>query len=205
MIDNTGKRVDPKAALTVAVRSDGARSIVHTQNHQAGEEVSRTVHYVSGEQVEAGDLWEIKTTWKAKAKPIIAKWHRSPKNNCLTNLLGERFTSATETFVAEETIDGHRAARISRGSATEWYALDAGCAPLKNRHDFGNSVSEQQLIALIPGEPDPALFYAPASFKEVSPSGFSKVMMERLQLPCPERCWQSALRRDKKYEEQNNN
>ena len=80
-------------------------------------------------------------------------------------------TSMPETFAGEETIAGYRTAKIVSNVITAWYALDYGCALVKDRWGFTTGeVSEKELVALIPGEPDGALFAVPADAREVPPS-----------------------------------
>lgn len=118
------------------------------------------VEYAAGGRVAVGDLWDIKTTWKSRTKPIAANWHRDPRQNCMRSLSGAPFAAA-ESFLGEQMVHGNRAAAIQRGNATEWFALDQGCALLRAKHDFGDSISEQELIGFTPGEPDATLFHVP--------------------------------------------
>ena len=77
----------------------------------------------------------------------------------------------SDVFIAEETIAGYRTAKIVAGIITSWYALDYGCAPVKERWEFSpTEVSEKELVALVGGEPDPSLFDVPAHYREVLPS-----------------------------------
>jgi len=80
-------------------------------------------------------------------------------------------SSAPETEVGEETVAGYRTVKIMNNNVTAWYALDYGCAMVKDRWDFGGKeFTEKYLISLIGGEPDAALFDVPATAREVSPS-----------------------------------
>jgi hypothetical protein len=86
-------------------------------------------------------------------------------------MAGKPMTSPPETFVGEEIIAGYRTAKIADGIFTSWHALDYGCAPVKQRADFSaTEVSEKELVALVAGEPDAALFDVPAHYREVPPS-----------------------------------
>ena len=79
--------------------------------------------------------------------------------------------TAGETFQGEETIAGYRTAKIASDIITEWRALDYGCALVKDRWDFGpTEFTEKELVALVGGEPDAALFDVPANYREVPPS-----------------------------------
>jgi hypothetical protein len=80
-------------------------------------------------------------------------------------------TSTTETFVSEETVAGYRTAKVVSDVITAWYALEYGCALVKDRWGFETGeVSEKQLVALTGGEPNPALFEIPGNAAEVPPS-----------------------------------
>jgi len=80
-------------------------------------------------------------------------------------------TSPPETFLGEEIIAGYRTAKIADGLTTSWHALDYGCALVKDRWEFSaTEVSEKELVALVAGEPDAALFDVPAHYREVPPS-----------------------------------
>ena len=77
-------------------------------------------------------------------------------------------TSMTETFAGEETVAGYRTAKVASNVITAWYALDYGCALVKDRWGFETGeVSEKELVALTGGEPNPALFEVPANAKFV--------------------------------------
>jgi hypothetical protein len=84
--------------------------------------------------------------------------------------------STSETFLGAETVAGYRTAKIapakdSEGATTSWYALDYGCALVKQRWEFSTKeVSEKELVALVAGEPDATLFDVPANYREVPPS-----------------------------------
>ena len=65
--------------------------------------------------------------------------------------------------------------KITNNNATWWVALDYGCAMVKSRVDWGaQGVSEKNLVALIPGEPEAALFDVSAQFREAP---FSEMLL----------------------------
>ena len=107
---------------------------------------------------------------------------RDPDSKCLLSMAGPPMTfPSQDVFVGEETVAGYRTAKITAGIITSWYALDYGCALVKDRWEFSaTEVSEKELVALIAGEPDPSLFNVPAHYREVPPS-------ERLLGPKKER------------------
>ena len=79
--------------------------------------------------------------------------------------------ASDETFLGEETIGGYQTVKIGSGIVTEWRALDYGCALVKDRWDFSpTEFTEKELVALVGGEPDAALFDVPVKYREVPPS-----------------------------------
>jgi hypothetical protein len=91
---------------------------------------------------------------------------RDSGNNCLISGLNPQ-----EKPDGEDVIGGYRAVRLTYGSTTHWFALDYGCALIKDRAEWPDGqMSEKRLVALIPGEPGPSLFDDPAGFQEVPPS-----------------------------------
>jgi len=89
---------------------------------------------------------------------------RDPGNNCL-------ISGFPETPDGEEVIAGYRAVKLTSGVTAQWFALDYGCALIKDRAEWPDGqMSEKRLVALIPGEPAPSMFDDPAGFQEVPPS-----------------------------------
>lgn len=156
------------ARVTEAVRSDGSFVVrlAHKDETQATE---RTIYFASGIEVTINELAATKSTVLRKnAKPY--GWLRDPSSNCINSLAGEAFTSPPEFFAGEERVAGHRTVKLTHDNVTRWLAVDYGCATVKDRADWGSQgYSEWNLVALIPGEPDPALFEV-EQYKEVSPS-----------------------------------
>ena len=107
-------------------------------------------------------------------RALIRRWGfpapRDPKESC-TNA---QELSSGRVIDGEDNIGGHRAVRIVNvmGSRkfTMWYALDLACAVLQQRFQHETGETDQNLAAVIIGEPDAALFQLPTSLKEVPPS-----------------------------------
>ena len=150
---------------TYAVRSDGSRMM-----RWRGEGLQRVIYLASGFQVDTNDQTNTKSTIRKQSyKPLESQ--RDPSSMCVNSLAGMPITVPSEAFVGEETIAGYRTAKLSRNIITSWYALDYGCAPVKERWEFSaTEVSEKELVALVAGEPDPSLFDVPAHYREVLPS-----------------------------------
>lgn len=151
--------------FTHAVRSDGS-----TLFRSVGRGSQRTLYFSSGFQVDTNEGTNTKSSMR-RPNENPASWQRDPDSKCLNSLAGKPMTSAPEMFLGEETIAGYRTAKIASGITTSWYALDYGCALVKDRWDFSaTEVSENELVALVAGEPDANLFDVPAHYREVPPS-----------------------------------
>lgn len=150
---------------THAIRSDGS-SVMRF----VGRGSQRVIYLSSGFQVDTNEENNTKSSIR-RPNENPAAWQRDPDSNCVNSLAGTPMTFPAETFLAEEIIAGYRTAKIARGITTSWYALDHGCALVKDRWEFSaTEVSEKVLVALVPGEPDPSLFDVPARYREVPPS-----------------------------------
>jgi hypothetical protein len=127
------------------------------------------ISFVSGERVTTNDNTGRKSTVPLSDDP--AHWQRSPAAHCLANLAGEPATQRGEAVEAEEAIAGFRTVRIGSKGLTSWFALDHGCALVASRMDFGaEGMSEKELVALLPGDPEHNLFAVPSSYEEGPPS-----------------------------------
>lgn len=124
----------------------------------------------SGLQIKTNETMGIKTSMIGDSSPPGIS-QRDPISECVNSYAGKPFTHKPETFVGEEMVAGYRAAKIVRGSVTEWHALDYGCALVKDRWDFPTGdFSEKELVGLVGAEPNPTLFEVPTQYREVSPS-----------------------------------
>jgi hypothetical protein len=147
---------------TWALRSDGATALKIGE----GEKGTRLVHYPDGTRVEVSDHMRAKRTLSKLAE---SPSHRDPQKTC-ANPRGSASPDRPESSPTIDTVLGHRAARISRGAATNWYALDAGCALIKRTLTFdAGGASHLELVSLIPGEPSAVLFAVPADYREAAP------------------------------------
>ena len=151
--------------FTHAVRSDGSKLF-----RSIGKGSQRILYFSSGFQVDTNEEDKTKSSMR-RSNENPATWQRDPDSKCLNSLAGKPMTSARETFLGEETIAGYRTVKIADGIITSWYALDYGCALVKDRWDFSaTEVSEEELVGLVAGEPDANLFDVPAHYREVPPS-----------------------------------
>ncbi|MFN7920036.1 MAG: hypothetical protein U0Q16_08065 [Bryobacteraceae bacterium] len=158
---------------TTAVRSDGAR-VLRSESRVEPFASSRTINLPSGDEVIVDDIREIKMTTRSPNRSV-ASVIRDPRSNCLDSLAGSPVLSG-QSLLGTETVSGYRTVKMaSEKNMTWWFAVDHGCALVKFRAEWGEQgVTEQNLVALIPGEPQPDLFRTPASFREVLPSEFHK-------------------------------
>lgn len=150
-----------------AFRADGSMALVIEPWHAAGEEAvrTRTVNFSNGLDVRLNDGLRLKSTRRHESGP-----RRSPATHCAYSV---------ESFAGDEELAGYRTAKVVRGGRTSWYALDAGCAPVREIMDWGDGKrNEKTLLSLSLGEPDAGLFDVPESFQEVPPSQ----LMGRMEL-----------------------
>ena len=155
-----------------AMRSDGSKM----WRGATGAATDRKIDLASGDHVRTNETLGLKSTY-----PNLhggAPVRRNPQAYCETS----DDLKAGWVRGSLETVGGHQAVSMARGGSqrtmTVWYALDAGCAMLQLRSQHETGLTEQNLAALVLGEPDPALFQVPATFQEVPPS--------RLHGACPE-------------------
>lgn len=150
--------------ITEAIRHDGSQVFLTSTD----KGTRRALDFASGLKVDTNDLEHTKTSMNRTANNKIR--HRDPNSRCLNSLDGTAFDS-DQTLLGEETIAGYKTVKISSGIITSWYALDYGCAKVKDIWQFSPAeYSEKELVALVGGEPDAALFDVPAKYREVPPS-----------------------------------
>ena len=160
-IDKDGKATAVNVH-TLAVRSDGsiARKVSGPVGHESESDL-RILDFSSKIHVDIRDLWELKSTRSSSSTPPL----RDPNSSCLYS------PNIQETVLGQEAVGGYRAVKLGKGGRTSWYALEYGCALVKERMEFDTGeVSEKALIGLIAGEPERALFHVPDTYKEVPPS-----------------------------------
>ena len=165
-IRSSDGRVTVGPESTWAIRTDGSRAIRIVEKKGS----QRILNFASGLEVNINELTNTKTSiMKGDWNPAVLQ--RDPTSKCLHSLAGRPMTSMPEIFDGEETVNGYRTAKILRGGVTEWFALDYGCALVKDRWGFETGdTSEKELVALTGGEPNPSLFEVPSSAREVPPS-----------------------------------
>lgn len=150
---------------THSVRSDGSTLV-----RVVGKGSQRLLNYSSGNQIDTNEKNLTKSSIN-RPNENAAERQRDPDSNCLNSMAGKPMTSPPEKLLGEETIAGYRTAKITSGVTTAWYALDYGCALVKDRWEFSaTEVSEKDLVSVAAGEPDPTLFDVPAYYREVTPS-----------------------------------
>lgn len=124
----------PGFELTQAVRSDGStvRRIVHKEREPRSSE--RTINFSTGVEVTMNELTNTKTSMVTGV--ILATLERDPSSKCINSFAGKPMTSTPESVLGEETISGYRAAKVKSNVIIAWYALDFGCALVKDRWEF---------------------------------------------------------------------
>jgi hypothetical protein len=157
----------PSFKLTQAIRGDGSRASEMTNTDPASPSSSeRILDFSSGKKMYIMQHQQLKTTTFDPARNLAAHWLRDPGDNCLISGL-----TPQEKPDGEDVIEGYRTVKLTYGSITHWFALDYGCALIKERAEWPDGqISEKRLVALIPGEPAPSTFDDPAGFQEVPAS-----------------------------------
>jgi hypothetical protein len=157
----------PSVKYTYAIRGDGSRASEMTTSDPASPSSERILDFSSGKQMYIFSPQQLKsTTFDPARNRGVAHWLRDSGSNCLFPGL-----TPSESANGEDVINGYRSVKLIYGYTTQWYALDYGCALIKDRAEWPDGqISEKRLVALIPGEPAPSLFDDPAGFQEVPPS-----------------------------------
>ena len=156
----------PGVKYTYAIRGDGSRASEMTTSNPASPSSERILDFSSGKKMYIFSPQQLKTTTFDPARSGAAHWLRDSGGNCLFPGL-----TPSESPNGEDVINGYRSVKLIYGSMTQWFALDYGCALVKDRAEWPDGqMSEKRLVALIPGEPAPSLFDDPAGFQEVPPS-----------------------------------
>ena len=146
-----------------AVRSDGSRVWRGSTDHVQ----ERKIYLASGEYVRVNDIAAKKSTFPNTPFPTP----RDPKASCIT----EPEIGAGWMASGEDTVGGYRTVRVFKAlnggrTITIWYGLDVGCAILQQRFQHETGVTQQDLAAVVLGEPDAALFRLSNSLLEAPPS-----------------------------------
>jgi hypothetical protein len=161
----TDGSASPTFRFTWALRGDGSRVMEGTNSDPKKPFSQRILYFASGKAMTVMEHERRKSTTFDPVRNAPARRVPDPNNNCLVS--GQE----GERVAGEEVIGGYRTVKLTAGPATQWLALDYGCALIKDRAEWGDGqVSEKRLVALIPGEPSPALFDDPVGFEEVTTS-----------------------------------
>lgn len=178
-----------------ALRSDGAVAYGFTS------QVARTrrIAFPNGSGIVINELIAKKSTWRQKFTGI--RIARNPSTQCSS----EADAKVGIALEGTETVGGYRTFRLvqagSEGTWKGWYAPDLACALLQTRLEHNSGVTEQQLVSVTPGEPDPALFQVQENIQETLPSGLYPPVCRNGK--CDEIADAVKARMDKSYIEKN--
>ncbi len=189
-----------------AVRSDGAWVLGRYLARPDGTEyLVRGITFPGeGKYVSVfGDINAIQTVY-AGSSGFRGVNHDDPSTSCLTPVTGQYLDG--RTLVGTGVLLGYRTAHIQYQAGgkrhDQWMAPDLGCMPLKDvlQTQSGEFVGEEDAVAVVPGEPDPALFAVPADYVEMSPSGADAAYEAKfLQGQKPDCVRTTETRRDLSY------
>jgi hypothetical protein len=150
--------------MVLAMRKDGS-TMSQLGNADVG---GRTILLASGQKIIADPKTQMKTTFLLKED--LNHMILDPQSRCTKDITGKPWANKIKVL-GEEKIAGHRTVKLQVNDTTAWYALDASCAQIRYRMDFGDKgASEMNLVLLTVGEPDDSLFTVLPSYKEVKPS-----------------------------------
>jgi hypothetical protein len=139
--------------FTTAVRSDGSTALIVRDR----AETFRVLDFSSKVHVEIQELHGLRSVQTTSDAPL----HRDPKASCVLN----------ENVLGFETIDGYKAVKLGEDVRRSWYALDHGCALIRESWRFEDGrTTEKTLVSLLAGEPEPTIFQVPTTYREVPPS-----------------------------------
>src|SRR5262249_49171864 len=123
----------PSVKYTQAIRGDGSRAWETTNTNPANPpSTERILDFSTGKQMyifKRPDQ-QLKTTTFDPARNRAANWLRDPGNTCLISGLPD------EKPDGEEVIAGYRTVKLTSGPTAQWFALDYGCAPIKDRAEW---------------------------------------------------------------------
>ena len=160
----------PGPIYTFATRSDGSAVFKGITNQASPEEPVRMIRLASGSLGYISDAKRQKylRPMPADANPASPQNVRRPTSLCT-------MPSIRESALREEQISGYRAERVSMGNRTSWYAMDFGCALVKEHFDWEDgSKTDKYLLMLRAGEPETSLFTVPSDYADVPKSTFER-------------------------------
>lgn len=176
---------------TIAVRSDGSRSVTETILGSIGlraGETKRSIQFADGRAFTIFPSLGVKNTWPLHSKEAIEAARTqlvSPPENCLY---------PGWTFVENDTVQGQEVAVVKHASAdlgwsvTAWRAPQLGCEMLKyisyQKAADGSMQPRTQsnAVSFDPAEPDPALFDEAATYREARPAEVGQMIAEKYHL-----------------------
>jgi hypothetical protein len=167
---------NPTSMVTYATRSDGSRAIeASSLNTQEGRSVAeRILTFSSGK---TSYIFENKRQKSTTLDPSRNSKASLPNlgNHCQSPGMQPQ-----QKVAGFEQVGQYRASKVIIGPLTLWFALDYGCALVKERDEWSDGqVSEKKLVSLLAGEPSATLFDDPSGFQEVPPSTLFPGAMSR--------------------------
>lgn len=189
----------------MARRSDGATANVATVGLIEWGTTTRKVTYPDGIWASVYDMIAAKTTWHMHPVALASMKQRlqNPPADCVFK------TEGNPRFIRNETLLGHQVAIIQTLTSTErgtfWRAPDLGCEELQFRYEAIQSdgsfklFSEERLISLKIGEPEPRLFELGANLKEMKPSEAHRLYFEKLGVPEDDNTKRVSEQMDRSY------
>lgn len=166
------------ATFTHAIRSDGSEVVIERHVDAKSNTVTGTLKKLSfadGRMVWLNPDNELKSSFNLGHVANIRMPRRDPRSGCRLGLDGETPETAVPVF-SEDVVGKIAAVKATSQhgelNLTQWFSPLHGCEMIKQVVVFEKSggVSQQDVLSVSVGEPDPSLFEIPATAIEAKPS-----------------------------------
>ncbi len=197
---------------TLARRSDGASAFVDNVGPIEWGYVGRRVTYPDGRSISVVDALTSKTTWPIMSARSLASFKMHflhPPRNCVgvgETLAGFGKSSGEDVAIVRAGLRGVAGTGASEARITSWRARDLACQTLQYRVERPQGdgswklLTEQRVVSLKPGEPDPRLFDDGSGYTEARPSEVQRRLLRKVGVSPDAEPWKTeAERLDKAY------
>ncbi|HEV2351439.1 MAG TPA: hypothetical protein VG028_16515 [Terriglobia bacterium] len=185
-------RGEPHRRQTIAIRSDGSRSVTETILGRVGLEAGETawtIRFIDGRRVTMYPSLRVKSTRRLPGPAAVEQLRAqmfNPSQDCL---------SPDFRLDGHDTLEGQQVAIVTHTSddlgwkVTDWRAPELACQSLKylsyDKQPDGTFKlqTESKTVSLELGEPNPALFEEPLDYQEMKPSEPQRMLAEKYHIP----------------------
>lgn len=189
---------------TVAVRSDGSRSVTETILGKVGisrSELKRSLRFADGRRVTQFLALGVKNTWPSLDEAAVAERRARSYAVEAANCLIPGWTAVGVDTIQQQpvTILSHTSDDLA-WKLTVWSAPQLGCEDLRqlayDRQTDGTFTltAEMKTLSLRIGEPDTSLFEEPSGLREVSPLEVGQLLVRKYALPMSDKQLHDLMR-----------